>query len=82
MKINLTEEFPHLEKDWDKKNNDKFLYHYGKHSKYRAWWKCHTCNHSWRTAIRIELIEVPNVLHVLKPPYLKSLAYRFPELDI
>lgn len=82
MKINLPEKFPHLEKDWDIEKNDKILSDYGKHSKYRAWWKCHQCHHTWRSAIRNRAdkgAKCPSC--VKKPPYLESLAYKFPELD-
>ncbi|MDC0654315.1 zinc-ribbon domain-containing protein, partial [Candidatus Marinimicrobia bacterium] len=81
-KIKIEKEFPHLVTQWDlKKNEGKLLSSYGKHSKYRAWWKCKTCSYSWQSAIRNRADRAAKCpICVKKPLYLNSLAYRFPEI--
>ena len=82
MKKNLREEFPHLEKDWDKEKNAQKFSDFGKHSKFKAWWRCHKCKYSWQSAIRNRAYRAAKCpICVKKPPYLESLAYKFPEID-
>ena len=79
-KIDIPKRYPHLFDEWDIDKNDRTIDDYG-NLKYRAWWRCNTCNYSWQSQIetRIEGSKCP--ICAKKPPYLKSLAYRFPELD-
>lgn len=79
-KIDIPKRYPHLFDEWDIEKNERTIDDYG-NLKYRAWWRCNTCNFSWQSQIetRIEGTKCP--VCAKKPPYLKSLAYRFPELD-
>lgn len=42
-KVPLSEEFPHLLKDYDTEKNEKPLDYYSRGCEDRVWWKCHEC---------------------------------------
>ncbi len=51
MRKKLTEEAPHLAKEWMVEKNDRPIDEITAGSQYKAWWQCKNCSHNWQCPV-------------------------------